>query len=164
MMGIMKAFQQVVVCPCPGAIYMFEILKKCKISIPAQDQLSGVLQDRWSSGYIYNIPTKNTSLLANFRHKNTSLLATFRHKNTSLLATFRHKNTSLLATFRHKNTSLLATYRHKNTKTCIMWLTFSNHYTSLCWFPALQWRYQMSFNKMEPILCRRLLMTSWFEM
>ena len=30
---------------------MFEIVKKCKISLPAQDQVPGeVLQDRWSSG------------------------------------------------------------------------------------------------------------------
>ena len=47
MMGIIKALKccqnlyQVVVCPCPGAIYMFEIVKKCKISLPAQDELSG---------------------------------------------------------------------------------------------------------------------------
>ena len=27
--------------PCPGAIYMVEIVKKCKISLPAQDQVSG---------------------------------------------------------------------------------------------------------------------------
>ena len=32
---------QEVVCPCNGAIYMIEIVKKCKISLPAQDQLSG---------------------------------------------------------------------------------------------------------------------------
>ena len=25
----------------PGAIFMFEIVKKCKISLPAKDQLSG---------------------------------------------------------------------------------------------------------------------------
>ena len=31
----------VVVCPCPMAIYMFEIVKKCKISLPAQNQVSG---------------------------------------------------------------------------------------------------------------------------
>ena len=46
-MGTIKALKycqnlyQVVVCPCPGAIYMFEIVKKCKISLRAQDQLSG---------------------------------------------------------------------------------------------------------------------------
>ena len=46
-MTIIKALKccqnlyQVVVCPCPGAIYMFEIVKKCTISLPAQDQLSG---------------------------------------------------------------------------------------------------------------------------
>ena len=45
MMGIIKALKccqnlnQVVV--CPGAIEMFEIVKRCKISLPAQDQLSG---------------------------------------------------------------------------------------------------------------------------
>ena len=32
---------QVVVCPCAWATYMFEIVKKCKISLPALDQLSG---------------------------------------------------------------------------------------------------------------------------
>ena len=47
MMEIIKALKccqdlyQVVVCPYPGAIYMFEIVKKCKLSLPAQDQLSG---------------------------------------------------------------------------------------------------------------------------
>ena len=47
MMGIIKALKccqnlyQVVVCPCAGSIHMFEIVKKCKISHPAQDQLSG---------------------------------------------------------------------------------------------------------------------------
>ena len=47
MMGMIKAFKcsqnlyQDVVCPCPGAIYMFEIVQKCKISLLAQDQLSG---------------------------------------------------------------------------------------------------------------------------
>ena len=30
-----------VVCPCSGARYMFEIVKTCKISLPAQDQVSG---------------------------------------------------------------------------------------------------------------------------
>ena len=45
MMEIMKAlkcclnFYEVVV--CPWAIYMLEIVKKCKICLPAQDQLSG---------------------------------------------------------------------------------------------------------------------------
>ena len=47
MMGIIKAlkccqnFYHMVVCPCPGAIHMFEIVKKDKISLPAQDHLSG---------------------------------------------------------------------------------------------------------------------------
>ena len=47
MMGIIKALKscqnlyQVVVCPYPEAIYMFEIVKKCKISLPAKDQVSG---------------------------------------------------------------------------------------------------------------------------
>ena len=31
----------VIVCQCPGAIYIFEIVKKCKISHPAQDQVAG---------------------------------------------------------------------------------------------------------------------------
>ena len=31
----------VIVCQCPGAIYMFEIVKKCKISYPTQDQVAG---------------------------------------------------------------------------------------------------------------------------
>ena len=30
-----------VVCPCPGAIYMFEIVKKCQISLPTQDEVAG---------------------------------------------------------------------------------------------------------------------------
>ena len=49
MVGIIKALKccqnlyQVVVCPCHGAIYMhmLEIVKKCKISLPAPDQVSG---------------------------------------------------------------------------------------------------------------------------
>ena len=47
MMGIINALKccqnlyQVVLCPFSGAIYMFEIVEKCKISLPAQDQLSG---------------------------------------------------------------------------------------------------------------------------
>ena len=31
----------VIVCQCPGAVYMFEIVKKCKVSHPAQDQVVG---------------------------------------------------------------------------------------------------------------------------
>ena len=31
----------VIVGQCPGAIYMFEIVKKCKISHPARDQVAG---------------------------------------------------------------------------------------------------------------------------
>ena len=30
-----------VVCPCPGAIYIFEIVKNCKISLPVHDQVAG---------------------------------------------------------------------------------------------------------------------------
>ena len=47
MMEIIKALKccqnlfQVIVCPCSGAIYMFEIVIKCKISLPTQDQVSG---------------------------------------------------------------------------------------------------------------------------
>ena len=47
MMGIIEALKccknvyQVVVCPCHGAIYMFEIVKKCKISLLVHDQVSG---------------------------------------------------------------------------------------------------------------------------
>ena len=49
MMGILEALKccqdlyQVVICPCPGAVhmYMFEIVKKWKISLPAQDQVAG---------------------------------------------------------------------------------------------------------------------------
>ena len=46
MMGIIKTLKicqnlyQEVVCPCPGAIYMFDIEKK-SLSLPAQDQVSG---------------------------------------------------------------------------------------------------------------------------
>ena len=42
MMEIIKGLKccqnlyQVVVCPWPGAMYMFEIVKKCKISLPAR--------------------------------------------------------------------------------------------------------------------------------
>ena len=47
MMEIIKALKccqnlyQVVVCPCLGAIYSFEVVKKCKIFLPAQAQISG---------------------------------------------------------------------------------------------------------------------------
>ena len=33
--------ERVTVCQCPGDIYMFEIVKKCKISHSAQDQVAG---------------------------------------------------------------------------------------------------------------------------
>ena len=47
MIEIIKALKccqnlyQVLVCPCPVAIYIFEIVKKCKISLPAQDRELG---------------------------------------------------------------------------------------------------------------------------
>ena len=47
MIGIIKALKccqnlyQVVVCLCTGAINKFEIAKKCNVSLPAQDQVSG---------------------------------------------------------------------------------------------------------------------------